>query len=94
MSTVDKASTPPVTTTTPDDVFFILQNVVSRLLSAASLENVQVMMKNVCHVLEKDYAAAIRRKLDDVYRATGGAGGQRNEKVQQENFIVSTLSCL
>lgn len=50
------------------------------------------MTKNVFHVLEKEYAAVIRRKLDDVYRATGGAGGQRNEKAQQEHFIVSTAS--
>jgi hypothetical protein len=94
LSTIDKTSTPPITTTTPDDVFFILQNVISRLLSAASLENVQVMTKNVFHVLEKEYAAVIRRKLDDVYRATGGAGGQRNEKAQQEHFIVSTSTTL
>lgn len=88
---MDKASTPPTTTTTPDDVFFILQNVLSRILSTASLDNVKTVMANVRHTLEKEYAAVIRKKLDDVYRSTAGSSGQRNEKVQQENFIVSTL---
>jgi conserved oligomeric Golgi complex subunit 4 len=43
-------------------------------------------------ILEKDYAAVIRRKLDDVYRNTGSAAGGKGEKAQQENFIVSSCS--
>jgi hypothetical protein len=56
-------------------------------------------VKNVEHVigdnggarsiLEKDYAAVIRRKLDDVYRNSGSVAGGKGEKAQQENFIVS-----
>ncbi len=46
-------------------------------------------MASVRHALEKEYAAVIRRKLDDVYRSAAGASGQRSEKAQQENFIVN-----
>ena len=77
-----------MTTTTPDDVFFILQTVTSRILSTASIVNVEKTITSVRHILEKDYAAVIRRKLDDVYRPAGGGASQKNEKVQQENFIV------
>lgn len=87
LSSVDRGAI-PVTTTTPDDVFFILQTVTSRLLSTASIANVEKLMTSVRHILEKDYAAVIRRKLDDIYRPTGGGASQKNEKVQQENFII------
>ena len=40
------------------------------------------------NVMEKDYAAIIRRKLDDVYRGSAHGGGQRNEKNERESFIV------
>ena len=40
------------------------------------------------NVMEKDYAAMIRRKLDDVYRGSAHGGGQRNEKNERELFIV------
>ena len=38
--------------------------------------------------MEKDYAAIIRRKLDDVYRGSAHGSGQRNEKNERESFIV------
>ncbi|KAG8757483.1 hypothetical protein FRC14_002012 [Serendipita sp. 396] len=89
LSTIDRGSI-PVTTTTPDDVFFILQTALSRLLSTASLPNVEKTIATVRHILEKDYAAVIRRKMDDVYRSSTGSavGGQKNEKAQQETFIT------
>jgi conserved oligomeric Golgi complex subunit 4 len=48
---------------------------------------VEKTITGIRQILEKDYAAVIRRKLDEVYRSTA-AGSQKNEKLQQENFIV------
>lgn len=48
-------------------------------------------ISGVRYILEKDYAAVIRRKMDDVYRTTGVT--VKNEKLQQENFIVRVLRC-
>lgn len=39
-------------------------------------------------ILEKDYAAVIRRKLDDVYRAGIAGTAQRSERSQQDAYIV------
>ena len=44
--------------------------------------------------MEKDYAAIIRRKLDDVYRGSAHGGGQRNEKNERESFIVRIAQLL
>jgi hypothetical protein len=87
LSKVDSSVTPP-TTTTPDDVFFILQNVLTRLISTASFETAKTAIEPIRNVMEKDYAAIIRRKLDDVYRGSAHGGGQRNEKNERESFIV------
>lgn len=84
---MDSSVIPP-TTTTPDDVFFILQNVLTRLISTASFETVKMAIEPIRNVMEKDYAAIIRRKLDDVYRGSTHGGGQRNEKNERESFIV------
>jgi len=89
LSKVDSGVTPP-TTTTPDDVFFILQNVLTRLISTASFETVKMAVEPIRNVMEKDYAAIVRRKLDDVYRGSAHGGGQRNEKNERESFIVRT----
>ena len=91
LSKVDSGVIPP-TTTTPDDVFFLLQNVLTRLISTASFETVKMAVELTRNVMEKDYAAIIRRKLDDVYRGSAHGGGQRNEKNERESFIVRIAS--
>ncbi|KAJ8590363.1 COG4-domain-containing protein [Rhizopogon salebrosus TDB-379] len=97
---IDKAhrlSTPdlsqsPITTTTPDDVFYILKTVYSRLLSTGSLKHIERMTDLLKDVMDHDYAGAIKRKLDDVYRSAGNtSGGGRGEKSEREcrsSFLI------
>ncbi|KAG2149193.1 COG4-domain-containing protein [Suillus clintonianus] len=97
---IDKAhrlSTPdlsqsPVTTTTPDDAFYILKTVYSRVLSAGSFKHIERMTDLLKDVMDHDYAGGIRRKLDDVYRTAGNTGGGgRGEKSEREcrtSFII------
>ncbi|KAJ7285558.1 COG4 transport protein-domain-containing protein [Mycena rebaudengoi] len=99
-TTIDKAhrlSTPdtsqtPVTTTTPDDVFYILKIVLSRLLSTGSLKTVEQMLEQLRDVMDRDYVGVIKKKLDDVYRTSGSSGpNARGEKAERENraaFII------
>lgn len=64
------------------------------MLSTASLINIEHVIggnSGARGILEKDYAAVIRKKLDDVYRNTGSVAGGKAEKAQQENFIVRFL---
>ncbi|KAJ6611757.1 COG4 transport protein-domain-containing protein [Mycena sp. CBHHK59/15] len=99
-TTIDKAhrlsspdtSQTPVTTTTPDDVFYILKIVLSRLLSTGSVKTVEQMVEQLRDVMDKDYIGVIKKKLDDVYRTSGSSGpNARGEKAERENraaFII------
>ncbi|KAH7921493.1 COG4-domain-containing protein [Leucogyrophana mollusca] len=82
----------PVTTTTPDDAFYILKTVYSRLLSTGSLKAIERMTDHLKDIMERDYAGGIKRKLDDVYRAAGNttsAGrGDRSERDSRTSFII------
>jgi hypothetical protein len=93
MSSPDVSQT-PVITTTPDDVFYILKLVISRMLSTGSVFVVRRTLEQLREVVEKDYIVIIKKKLDDVYRnaATPGSNA-RADKVERENrmsFIVRT----
>lgn len=83
----------PISSTTPDDVFYILKAVISRTLSMGSMNGFTHMMAQFREIIEKDYGLVLKKKLDDVYRnAAPGQGGARGEKVDRENrisFIVS-----
>ncbi|KAF7796521.1 hypothetical protein EIP86_007700 [Pleurotus ostreatoroseus] len=79
----------PATTTTPDDAFYILKIVLSRLLSTGNTNAVRRTSELLRDVMDRDYAGVIKKKLDDVYR-TGGAGA-RSEKDSRQAFIVSRL---
>ena len=85
----------PATTTTPDDVFYILKTVILRLLSTGSLSGVESAFQQLRDVMERDYIAIIKKKLEDVYRAAGSSGSHvRAERVEKENritFIVSVI---
>ncbi|KAJ7098169.1 COG4 transport protein-domain-containing protein [Mycena belliarum] len=99
-TTIDKAhrlsipdtSQNPVTTTTPDDVFYILKIVLSRLLSTGSVKTVEQMFEQLRDIIEKGYISVIKKKLDDVYRISGSSGpNARGEKAERENrtsFII------
>ncbi|KAI0933704.1 hypothetical protein AcW1_005462 [Taiwanofungus camphoratus] len=82
----------PAMTTTPDDVFYILKVVLSRLLSCGSAPVVQKTSEYLREVMDREYTGVIKRKLDDVYRTGGPVGaGSRGEKVERENrqaFII------
>lgn len=45
--------------------------------------------------MDKDYAAIIKKKLDDVYKTAGasGAGGMRGEKAERESRQAFIVSC-
>ncbi|KAG2747471.1 COG4-domain-containing protein [Suillus brevipes Sb2] len=82
----------PVTTTTPDDVFYILKTVYSRVLSAGSFKHIERMTELLKDFMDHDYAGGIKRKLDDVYRTaanTGGGGrGEKSERECRTSFII------
>jgi len=80
-------------TTTPDDVFYFLKVVLTRMLSTGSTMAVEKTSEFLQGIMDKDYASIIKKKLDDVYRTGGvsGAGGVRGEKAERElrqSFIV------
>jgi conserved oligomeric Golgi complex subunit 4 len=82
----------PVTTTAPDDAFYILKAVLSRLLTTGSVTCVRLTMEQYKDIMDKDYIGVYRKKLDEVYRNPMGPGGQRSDKLERENrvaFIVS-----
>ncbi|KAJ7046514.1 COG4 transport protein-domain-containing protein [Mycena alexandri] len=99
-TTIDKAhrlsspdtSQTPVITTTPDDVFYILKAVLFRLLSTGSVKTVEQMFEQLRDIMDRDYIAVIKKKLDDVYRTAGPTGpNSRGEKAERENraaFII------
>ncbi|KAJ6547289.1 COG4 transport protein-domain-containing protein [Mycena capillaripes] len=99
-TTIDKAhrlsspdtSQAPVTTTTPDDVFYILKIVLSRVLSTGSVKTVEQMFEQLRDIMDRDYVGVIKKKLDDVYRTSGSSGpNARGEKAERENraaFII------
>ena len=91
LSTYDLSQIP--VSTTPDDAFYILKTVLSRMLSTASVRTVERTSDRLRDVMDKDYARVIKHKLDNVYRGAVGPGA-RAEKVERENrqsFIVSVL---
>ena len=96
LSSPDSLLTPP-TTTTPDDVFYILKIVLQRLLSTASLSSVERTVAQVKDVMSRDFASVIKKRLDDVYKNVNqSATGPQRERVDKENkstFIVSVVVC-
>ncbi|KAI0807010.1 COG4-domain-containing protein [Fomes fomentarius] len=80
----------PVSTTTPDDAFYILKTVLSRMLATASVASVERTSERLRDVMDKEYARVIKHKLDNVYRGAAGPG-VRAEKAERENrqsFII------
>ncbi|KAK7466940.1 Golgi transport complex subunit 4 [Stygiomarasmius scandens] len=80
-----------VTTTTPDDVFYILKVVLLRLISTGSVATIDRMVDRLRELLEQDYSGVLKRKLDDVYRSTGNASQVSREKAERENRIAFSI---
>ncbi|KAF8553400.1 COG4-domain-containing protein [Imleria badia] len=78
----------PATTTTPDDVFYILKTVYARLLSTGSLGILERTTDLFKDVLDHDFAGGIKKKLDDVYRVGTGVRTEKSEKESRTSFLV------
>ncbi|KAH0830472.1 COG4 transport protein-domain-containing protein [Lanmaoa asiatica] len=95
-TTIDKAqhlsspdfSQAPATTTTPDDVFYILKTVYMRLLSTGSLIILERTTDLLKDILDHDFAGGIKKKLDDVYRVGTGVRTEKTEKEGRTSFLV------
>ena len=82
----------PATTTTPDDAFYILKIVLSRLLSSGDVKMVEKTSESLREVMDRDYAGVIKKKLDDVYRTYGSGAITKGEKESRQSFIVRYVS--
>lgn len=83
-----------MTTTAPDDIFYILKSVVARLLTTGSVTCTVKMVEQLRDIVERDYVAVYKRKLDDVYRNPMGPSVARSDKGERESrmsFIVSVF---
>ncbi|KAI0340154.1 COG4-domain-containing protein [Trametopsis cervina] len=78
----------PAITTTPDDAFYILKIVLSRLLSSGDPKIVEKTSELLREVMDRDYAGVIKKKLDDVYRTGGSGTAARAEKESRQAFII------
>jgi len=82
-----------VTTTTPDDVFYILKFVIMRLISTGCSYGFQRTMQQLRDIVDRDYIGVIKGRLDEVYKNTGAVtSNARPDRVERENrvtFIVS-----
>ncbi|PIL30452.1 hypothetical protein GSI_07151 [Ganoderma sinense ZZ0214-1] len=87
LSTHD-ASQHPISTTTPDDAFYILKQVLSRMLSTASVKTVERTSHLLRDVMDKNYSRTIKLKLDNVYKGGTGGPGARGDKVERENRLA------
>jgi hypothetical protein len=77
--------------TAPDDVFYILKLVLNRAVGTGSLPVLNRTIVKLKDAVDIGYASAVRRKLDDVYRAAvpvGGARGERAERESRQAFVV------
>jgi conserved oligomeric Golgi complex subunit 4 len=79
----------PAATTTPDDVFYILKIVMTRILSTGSINASKRTTQLLRDIIDRDYNGVIKKKLDDVYRNAVNVGAvARGEKVERENRIA------
>jgi len=85
----------PVITTTPDDVFYILKSVISRMVSTSSVLVMGQTLEQLREVVDKDYIGIIKKKLDDVYRnQTTPGSNTRADKIERENRMSFTVCSL
>jgi len=85
----------PVITTAPDDVFYILKSVISRMISTGSVLVVGQTLERLREVVDKDYIGIIKKKLDDVYRNQNAPGSNaRVDKIERENRMSFTVRSL
>ncbi|KJA27272.1 hypothetical protein HYPSUDRAFT_62954 [Hypholoma sublateritium FD-334 SS-4] len=78
----------PIITTTPDDVFYILKSVTTRLLTTGSLSAVEKTLQQFREIVDRDYAGVIKRKSDDVYKNYTATSNVRPDRVERENRVT------
>lgn len=81
-----------MTTTAPDDVFYILKTVYTRLLSTGSLGVLQRTTDYLKDVLDHDFVGGIKKKLDDVYRVGTGVRTEKSERENRTSFLVRSFA--
>jgi hypothetical protein len=85
-----------VTTTAPDDVFYILKLVLSRLISTGRAKFAIRSLESIRLSIDTLYLGCIKKKLDNVYSgASLGATGSRADKAEKDaklSYIV-ILDC-
>jgi len=91
LSKLDTSSRPPQNTT-PDDVFYILKAVLSRVASTGSVDCTQKTCRAVKEIIERDYAGVLKGKMDDVYSGKVPAGnaakGERADRENRTTFMI------
>ncbi|PPQ65096.1 hypothetical protein CVT24_003057 [Panaeolus cyanescens] len=78
----------PICSTTPDDVFYILKSVLTRVLTTGSFLNVEQTLAQLRDILDRDYVGMIKKKLDEVYKNPNQPSGVRPERVERENRMT------
>ena len=87
-----------MTTTAPDDVFYILKSVIMRLISSGCSYGFQRTIQQLREIVNSDYIGVIKGRLDEVYKNAGAVtSNARPDRVERENrvtFIVSPCQFL
>ncbi|KAK7693068.1 hypothetical protein QCA50_002633 [Cerrena zonata] len=80
----------PIVTTTPDDAFYILKVVLSRLLSTGNVDIVAKASSQLQEIMDRDYASVIKKKLDEVYRGGSTVSNSAivREREMRQSFII------
>lgn len=88
MSSVDSSNQKPVSTV-PDDVFYVLKLILTRMLSAGNPNFVQTGLSSFRSILEQYYIEKYKNKLDGAYiQDTHGVRGEKLERESRQIFIV------
>lgn len=83
-----EALSSPVTSTRPDDAFYIIKVILARLLSTGAAPVVERTAAALRDVVERDYAGVLRHKMDEVYRSAGAVRGDKAERESRVAFIT------
>jgi len=78
----------PITTTAPDDAFYILKAVLSRLLTTGSVSCVHRVVEQYRDIIDRDYVGVYKKKLDDVYKNPISSSAPRTDKAERENRVA------
>ncbi|EAU88111.1 hypothetical protein CC1G_03783 [Coprinopsis cinerea okayama7 len=79
----------PITTTAPDDAFYILKAVISRLLTTGSVACVRHTIEQYRDILDRDYIGVYKKRMDDVYKnPMSVTSTPRPDRTERENRVA------